>query len=548
MATYDVIAKTYTINEINEKCGSALDDFDYGRLKSLSSAMLIQSKTAKDKGSEGMACFYLGTAELFLGNANAARPLLERAQELGQKQGIDSILAYTFNVRGIYEASVNNNLYLAQYFFMKSLEYGKDTSLAKRKNGGGVYANLAQIALMQKDTLGMVYARNCYDYGCKSGSSHSMSQGALLLANFYYMKNMNDSALVYLKVADNIYQKNGFKDIGSVYILYSQVLASKKKINEAFRFVEMAIDEAMKNTHILLPKAYLQKAQLLYDCNRLDEALNSLVKAKEMAEKYSVFTEIIDIYELMAKVYHLTGNEALALKYLQYAKDSSETRSNNEREQLIRERGIILNMSQKEQEAMLHKSKLEEQMKLNVALMIGVLLLVVLLVLCFWFINRRNKLYKSIVAQNQKAIAREKELLLRIKMIEEKQTNPVHGTESKNNKKADELYGRLIDAMEHDRMYIDSQLSRDSLAEALDTNRTYLTNLIKERTGMSVPQFINSYRINEAIRILSDKSTADVPMKSLCFELGFNSQATFYRLFQTSVGMSPLAYRNSVMK
>lgn len=547
MATYDVIAKTYTINEINEKCGSALDDFDYGRLKSLSSAMLIQSKTAKDKGSEGMACFYLGTAELFLGNANAARPLLERAQELGQRQGIDSILAYTFNVRGIYEASVNNNLYLAQYFFMKSLEYGKDTSLAKRKNGG-VYANLAQIALMQKDTLGMVYARNCYNYGCQSGRSHSTSQGALLLANFYYMKNMNDSALVYLKIADDIYQKNGFKDIGSVYILYSQVMASKKKVNEAFRFVEMAIDEAMKNTHILLPKAYLQKAQLLYDCNRLDEALNSLAKAKEMAEKYSVFTEIIDIYELMAKVYHLTGNEALALKYLQYAKDSSETRSNNEREQLIRERGIILNMSQKEQEAMLHKSKLEEQMKLNVALMIGVLLLVVLLVLCFWFINRRNKLYKSIVAQNQKAIAREKDLLLRIKTIEEKQTNPVHGTESKNNKKADELYGRLIDAMEHDRMYIDSQLSRDSLAEALDTNRTYLTNLIKERTGMSVPQFINSYRINEAIRILSDKSTADVPMKSLCFELGFNSQATFYRLFQTSVGMSPLAYRNSVMK
>lgn len=99
----------------------------------------------------------------------------------------------------------------------------------------------------------------------------------------------------------------------------------------------------------------------MYDCNRLDEALNSLVKAKEMAEEYSVFTEIIDIYELMAKVYHLTGNEALALKYLQYAKDSSETRSHIEREQLIREREIILNMSQKEQEAMLHKIDLRHR-------------------------------------------------------------------------------------------------------------------------------------------------------------------------------------------
>lgn len=229
MAAYDVIAKTYTINEINEKCGSALDDFDYGRLKSLSSAMLIQSKTAKDKGYEGMACFYLGTAELFLGNANAARPLLERAQELGQRQGIDSILAYTFNVRGIYEASVNNNLYLAQYFFMKSLEYGKDTSLAKRKSGGGVYANLAQIALMQKDTLGMVYARNCYDYGCKSGSSHSMSQGALLLANFYYMKDMNDSALVYLKIADDIYQKTDLRiSVAFIYFILKSWLLKRK--------------------------------------------------------------------------------------------------------------------------------------------------------------------------------------------------------------------------------------------------------------------------------------------------------------------------------
>lgn len=80
-----------------------------------------------------------------------------------------------------------------------------------------------------------------------------------------------------------------------------------------------------------------------------------------MAEKYSVFTEIIDIYELMAKVYHLTGNEALALKYLQYAKDSSETRSNNEREQLIRERGIILNMSQKNRRPCCIKASLKNR-------------------------------------------------------------------------------------------------------------------------------------------------------------------------------------------
>ena len=64
---------------------------------------------------------------------------------------------------------------------------------------------------------------------------------------------------------------------------------------------------------------------------------------------------------------------------------------------------------------------------------------------------------------------------------------------------------------------------------------------------MTVPQYINSYRIKEAIRILSDPSD-NTPLKAIAIDLGFNSMSTFYKLFQTSVGMTPSLYRKKVQE
>ena len=97
--------------------------------------------------------------------------------------------------------------------------------------------------------------------------------------------------------------------------------------------------------------------------------------------------------------------------------------------------------------------------------------------------------------------------------------------------------------MEQERLYTDPQLNRERLAELLGTNRTYLSTIIKEKSGMSYLQFVNSYRIDEAIRILSDPDKIDYPLKQIWSDLGFNSPATFYKLFQQAVGITPSVYR-----
>ena len=86
------------------------------------------------------------------------------------------------------------------------------------------------------------------------------------------------------------------------------------------------------------------------------------------------------------------------------------------------------------------------------------------------------------------------------------------------------------------------------LAAMLGTNRTYLSAVIKEKSGMNYQQFINSYRIQEAIRILSDNDSADYPLKQLWNDLGFSSSSTFYKLFQQAVGITPSVFRKQYLE
>ena len=65
---------------------------------------------------------------------------------------------------------------------------------------------------------------------------------------------------------------------------------------------------------------------------------------------------------------------------------------------------------------------------------------------------------------------------------------------------------------------------------------------------MTYLQFVNSYRINEAIRQLSDPTLEQSPLKQIWRDLGFNSPVTFYKQFQQAVGITPSVYRKQFME
>lgn len=109
-----------------------------------------------------------------------------------------------------------------------------------------------------------------------------------------------------------------------------------------------------------------------------------------------------------------------------------------------------------------------------------------------------------------------------------------------------ELFGRLESLMRDGRLYCEKNLTRERVAEALGSNRTYLSQVINDKAGCSFFQYINSFRTEEAIRQLSDPSNT-IPLKALADELGFSSVSAFYKSFQEKVGMPPAKYREKIV-
>ena len=112
--------------------------------------------------------------------------------------------------------------------------------------------------------------------------------------------------------------------------------------------------------------------------------------------------------------------------------------------------------------------------------------------------------------------------------------------------KADTIWRDILMEMEKNRIYANPNISRDTFAEKVNTNHTWLTAIIKNRTGKSYTQFINSWRVNEAVKILS-QPTCEYTNKDLAGHLGFMTPQSFYNTFRQQMGMSPARFRQDIL-
>lgn len=61
--------------------------------------------------------------------------------------------------------------------------------------------------------------------------------------------------------------------------------------------------------------------------------------------------------------------------------------------------------------------------------------------------------------------------------------------------------------MREEKIYKDNSITKDKIADLLGTNRTYLSRIINEQSKQSFTHYVNSFRIEEAIRLLSNPQT-----------------------------------------
>ncbi len=100
---------------------------------------------------------------------------------------------------------------------------------------------------------------------------------------------------------------------------------------------------------------------------------------------------------------------------------------------------------------------------------------------------------------------------------------------------------KLVKTMEEEHMFLNPLLTLREVATATGTNRTYLSEYLNRELKTNFYDYVNSYRIHEAEKLLlSDKS---VKLEEVSVRCGFNSLSTFQRSFQKVNGKTPARFR-----
>ena len=113
---------------------------------------------------------------------------------------------------------------------------------------------------------------------------------------------------------------------------------------------------------------------------------------------------------------------------------------------------------------------------------------------------------------------------------------------TRNRNKHPELKEKLILFMENNKPYLKSDLRILELADSLSIPHYQLSQLINDEFAVNFYDFINQYRVEEAKKLLIE-DIRNLKILAIAYEVGFNSKATFNRVFKKSTKLTPSQFK-----
>ena len=94
--------------------------------------------------------------------------------------------------------------------------------------------------------------------------------------------------------------------------------------------------------------------------------------------------------------------------------------------------------------------------------------------------------------------------------------------------------------------YCNPELTIESVAREIKTNRSYLSKYINETYNSNFSSWINSLRIRKAKQIMLSETTLTI--EEIAYKVGFSSSSYFIQIFLRLEGTTPLRWLNARRK
>lgn len=370
-------------------------------------------------------------------------------------------------------------------------------------------------------------------------------------AMYYYNKSLE----LFISENDSNLIATAYDNIGNLYLDLGQVDAAIDLYNKALEIQLLINDKfGMSYSFNNIGLAYMYKADN-------ERSFSSFLRAAEMAEEINFLTQIVFAYEHLAELSSKLGDYENAYKYHKIATENKDSLFNANSDRQMAEMHARYEVDKKNSEIEIQNLQIiqqENQIKkgnlIRLIILIGLILSFVFIAFMLWLYRQKRSAYEVLLLQNIE-LAQNEELLkdMKLNQTAEISSKELVINETKYHKSSltseqkEAIYQKLLELMEYNRVFLNHDLNVEDLAEKLNSNRRYLSQVVNELHGSNFSTFINTYRVKEARRLLLDPEKFHLSLEGIAHAAGFNSRISFNNAFKKITGLTPAFFQKSSM-
>lgn len=474
-----------------------------------------------------------------LNNTDSSRWYLEVVERYSNSTDIiDTMLNIAlFNIKATNSLKSGLDYYSALYYYISGYELVRNTGDVKDQLV--FLCNIVNLFYMRSDNQGMRYARTAYELVSRDDNFTLVHEYPYLsMAQMYYLSDSMDRARVFLDTTETMALKSSHTDLySSLYLLKADLtLVTTMDTTKAIDYYETALSYTSESESGINSLIYLHYGTLCEQTGDYRQALSLYKQGLEISDAEYNLEFRGELLRHIADLYTAMGQRAQAISY--YLELSKFTQKYNSRK---KDNGFsnmlvsYLDMGYRNKigEQQLALMKVRKERAVLFAVIITVLVLFGSFLLLYL---RKVQWYKTLVAQHQSYL----------KQINAETTGYSQDQASvQTDDKLKDLFIKIEQTMLKEKFFKQKNITLDTLAQKINSNRSYVSKAINTFAGVSFYQYVNSHRIREAANIISAPDS-DIPLKQLADELGYNSVSVFGQAFKKEIGCTPNFYRKEV--
>ena len=505
--------------------------------KAYAEAIYKLANKKNDKKDLSKALYKKAYIENKMANNDNALIFIKESEAIAKAINNDSLLLKNANLKG--------TIYLHKSQYVKSIKYYIEAkSIAERMgNFKDVLIISRNVAIIKKEINDL--------------------QGALdiLLGNLKRIESLNkikkefnlQKLLIYFSLVDTylrlenvemaiFYNEKGLHNSSGLNYAYlnTSFLSNKaiisyqlKQFNETIDICNRLLSDPQKSLNSKLQITnYLYLGKSYFELNDYALAILNFEKIKSISNNYKDVSpfNLKEIYYYLAKSY-------IKIDKPDYANQNFDLLMT-----LDKENDLIT----KNAERKIYKSYDIENLKIELESLnnklfrqkktayyiYGIALLIIIAIILFY--KKKQKINKF----------RFNKLVLEIEKIEQQKNEII--INRKDKLVTDENVIQILNNLtkfEKNKAYLNKECTLSHLAKKINTNTSYLSNVINSHKGVPFKTYLTELRINETlIQLKNERKLRIYTIKAIASEFGFKRQETFSRAFKARTGIYPSTY------